>query len=362
MRQHPNRYADHDGPPRAVRNLDDWTQEKCRADRDLDAEIDARDDADKKRRAAIPDVYEVADRVLAPLLAEVDITSVPRRLKQDVDDALAARGVKKPNRKQKITEAMRLLAGDKAAGDIELSLGLTLAAALLWEPQGGWKAHAPRGPRREGFTSLRHVLAAAFEDVTLGVSAIPLEVAQNRARTRSIDGECFISASHSSSGRARNASALDRTIDAQALIFRSTVDVGLVPLLFERHVMGKHQSRDAMLEELHRREARSRKKRTQMVNVNDPSDTHFAMMPTVSLPPRPGKGATDSELAAWRLACGVLLWGEAPDQEQHNRKHDGALLRAVRDAEDALRKAMGIEVPPRPARPSRISEAGYANA
>jgi hypothetical protein len=340
MRAHPNRYANADGPPRAVRNLDDWTQEGGRQDRALDAAIDARDESDKRRRAAIPDVYEVAERVLAPLLDEVPKTT-PRRLRQDIDERLAARGVEKPNRAQRIAEARRLLAGDKAASDIELSLGLTLAAALLWEPQGGWKAHAPRGPRREGFTSLRHVLASAFEDVTLGVSAIPLEVAQNRARTRSLDGEVFVAASHSSSGRARNASALDRTIDAQAVIYRSTVDLGLVSLLFERHVMGKHTSRDAMLDELQRREARK---------------------PTVSLPPRPGKGATDSELAAWRLACGVLLWGEAPDQEQHNRKHDGALLRAVRDAEDALRKAMGIEVPPRPARPSRISEAGYANA
>jgi hypothetical protein len=340
MRAHPNRYANADGPPRAVRNLDDWTQEGGRQDRALDAAIDARDESDKRRRAAIPDVYEVAERVLAPLLDEVPKTT-PRRLRQDIDERLAARGVEKPNRAQRIAEARRLLAGDKAASDIELSLGLTLAAALLWEPQGGWKAHAPRGPRREGFTSLRHVLASAFEDVTLGVSAIPLEVAQNRARTRSLDGEVFVAASHSSSGRARNASALDRTIDAQAVIYRSTVDLGLVSLLFERHVMGKHTSRDAMLDELQRREARKRK---------------------VMLPARPAKGATDSEQGAWRLACGVVLWGEAPDQEQHNRRHDGALLRAARGAEDALRKAMGIEVRQRPARPSRISEAGYANA
>lgn len=341
MRAFSNRYANHDGPPRAVRNLDDYTQPGGRADRDLDAAIDAREEDAQKRRAAIPDVYEVADRVLAPLLGDIEVTAVPRRLRQDVADALAARGVKNPSRQQKLTEAMRILAGDRAAGDIELSLGITLAAALLWEPQGGWKAHAPRGPRREGFTSLRHLLASAFEDVALGVSAIPLEVAQNRARTRSIDGECFVQASHSSSGRARNAAAVERRADAQAVIFRSTVDLGLVPLLFERHVQDKHKTRDAMLEELHRREARKRR---------------------VMLPARPQRGSTDSEMAAWRLACGVLLWGEASDQDQHNKRHDGALLRAVRDAEDALRKAMGIEVRQRPARPARVSEAGYTHA
>ncbi len=43
MRSHPNRYANHDGPPRAIRNLDDWTQEGGRADRDLDAAIDERE-------------------------------------------------------------------------------------------------------------------------------------------------------------------------------------------------------------------------------------------------------------------------------------------------------------------------------
>jgi hypothetical protein len=341
MRAHPNRYANHDGPPRAVRNLDDWTQEGGRADRDLDAAIDAREDDSRRRRAAIPDVYEVAERVLAPLLGE-KVKSIPRRLRQDVLERLAARGVETPTRAQKLHETRRLLAGLAAAADMEVQLALVLAAAHLWEPQGGWKAHAPRGPRRDGFVSLRHLLASAFEDVTLGVSAIPLEIAQNRARTRSLDGECFVQASHSSSGRARNAPALDRQLDAQAVIYRSTVDLALVPLLFERHALGRHATRDEMLDELQRREARKRK---------------------VMLPGRPGKGATDTEIGGWRLACGVLLWGEAADQEQHNRRHDGALLRAVRDAEDALRKALGMEDRRAPSSRARgISEAGYAHA
>jgi hypothetical protein len=341
-----NRYSHVIGPERALRNLDDWTSDTGREARKLDAACDARDADSRVRKKAVPDVYEVADRVLAPLLDKKSVRSVPARLKQDVTDNLAARGVKHPSKKQRLREATRLLAGIRAAGDIELSLGLLLAAAHLWEPEGGWKAHTPRGPRIEGFSSLQHLLSAAFDSVALGAGCVPLEIAQNRARTRSLDGEVFVQASRSSTGRARGVDALTRSIDAQAIVYRSAVDMSVVPLLFERHVLGRYRSADDMVDELRIREARARK---------------------VALPPRPSSKASESEIEAWRLACGIAVWGEDPEQALHVRHHDRAALRKVTVAEDALRVAIGIKRRGRPAelqgvRSRGIADAGYAHA
>lgn len=316
-------YATCNGPPRAARNLDDWTADGARADRELDAAIESRERTDRERRTAIRDVYAVAELVLEPVVATVEADSVPRRLRQEVAESLAARGVKHPSRDQKIREARRILAGHLAAADMETALALTLAAAHLWAPEGGWKAHVPRGPQREGFRNLRHVLESAYGSDHLGGGSLSLDIAQNRARTRSLPGEVFVQASRSSTGRARAHAAVDRRIDAQAAIWRSGAPLPLVAFLFEREVLGRYPTRETTLDELRRREAGKL---------------------AVTLPAHPSKGASEQEMTAWRVACGEALWGSTDAA----KVKDAALLRGVRDAKRAVKDAAGLgeDAPP----------------
>jgi len=329
----PNRYATHDGPPRAARNLDEWTTEGGREDRRLDDAIGTREAEERARARAIPDVYEVADRVLAPLV-EAQRT-IPRRLRAVVPEALEARGVR-PTRQAQLAEAGRMLAQEKAAEDPELSLALLLRAAMMFRPEGGWRRDTAR-PKGDGFRSVRDLLAAAFTEAEIGAGCLPLEVAQNRARTRSLPGEVFVSATRSSTSRARNATAVDRRLDAQRLIASAHVHPADVRLMFERLVLDRHQrskgemDRDAVVDVLRAR--------------------HAHLM-GIALPVRP-KG----DLADWRAECGKALHGDDA------RAGDARLMVLHEEAEMALRKAIGIgRRKPRTPRASGIAAAGYAHA
>lgn len=316
-----DRYATAIGPERAAHHsLDDWTDDDGREARKLrDAQAEAHR-AERVRSATVPDVYQVADKVLAPLMEET--TTIPRRLRAEIDEGLAARGTR-PTRRAKLQEAARLLAGAKAADDLELALAITLRAALLWAPEGGWRAHSPR-PRGDGFPSLRALLTAAFAEVALGAGPIPMEVAQNRARTRSIAGEVFVSASHSGSSRAKNAAAVDRRADAQTIIARCRVAPAILAIMYERVVLGRHKEPDDLTIGLR---------------------AHAAKMHGIMLPAKPGKDAEPSEIAEWFQAAGIALHGALTegDAERYVLTADRVLVACYEEAEHALRKAIGLE-------------------
>lgn len=322
MRPNHNPYENAHGPPRAARNLDDWTTDKCRADRMLDEQIADRERADRERARAVPDVYEVADRVLAPLVESQ--RTIPRRLRGVIPEALEARGAR-PTRAAQLTEAARMLAQERAASDPELALALLLRAALMFRPEGGWKRdHGPR--KTDGFRSIRDLLMAAFSEAEIGAGSLPLEIAQNRARTRSLPGEVFVHASRSGSSRARNASAVERSMDAQRLIARAHVHPRDVRLLFERFVLGRHDER---------------------VDLVDALRARFATGLGLTLPPRP---KDDAGLPAWRTAVALAVYGpcapgdapEAERQARHTRRGDAALLAVHAEAEQALATAIGL--------------------
>lgn len=319
MRSTYNPYAHCDGPPRALRNLDDWTTEGGRQDRALDEAIADRERADRERARAVPDVYEVADRVLAPLVEKQ--RTVPRRLRAVIPEALEARGVR-PTRAAQLTEAARMLAQEKAASDPELSLALLLRAAMMFRPEGGWKRdHGPR--KTDGFRSVRDLLMAAFSEAEIGAGSMPLEIAQNRARTRSLPGEVFVQASHSGSSRARNAAAVERSLDAQRLIARAHLHPRDVRLLFERHVLGRHTERPDLLDVLRQRSAD---------------------VLGVTLPPRTGLTEDDWRRQAGEALHGPPAPGDGPEAERmarHVRRCDAALLAVHDEAEQALRVAIG---------------------
>lgn len=352
---HHRGYDECDGPPRDPgHSLETWHAEQDQAE-------EAREAEERRATKALPDLYDVADTVLEPLRGPV-LKAVPRRLGRAVTLALAERG-EKPTRENLLLEATRMMAQERAAADPELAVALVLRAALLFRPAGGWSRHAPRERRREGFHSLGALLAAAFSGVAIGQGAIPLEVAQNRGRTRSLDHEVFVQASHSGTSRARNIEAVDRRTDAQALILRSEADLRLLPLLFERHVLGRHRERRELLDELRYREAcrqklalPARPARWGFETVGRRSDGSAIVTPFAA----PG-GTSEAELrkaaeeeAAWQAAVGALLWGEHPEQERHNRIADRKLLRPVEVAEDALLQAIG--------RPRRVVRSRHARS
>lgn len=353
-------YDECDGPPRdPSHSLETWHA--------------AQDDAAAERRAeerraaqALPDLYQVADKVLAPLMGG-PLRAVPRRLGTAARDALEARG-EKPTRENLLLEAARFLAQEQAATDPELAVALLLRAALLFRPAGGWSRQAPRRARGEGFGSLGALLGAAFSELAIGQGVMSLEVAQNRARTRSLGHEVFVQASHSGTSRARNADAVDRRTDAQALIYRSQVDLQLLPLLFERHVLGRYRERAELLDELRHREAQRR----QVALPGRPARWGLARVGTrrdgtvIAVPRDPPAGLSDAEVEqveaeerAWQLAVGVALWGMDLKQEAHIRKSDRGLLRPVEEAEDALLRAIGQprRVSTRASRPVEVVEA-----
>lgn len=321
MRSTHNPYENAHGPPRALRNLDDWTADKCRADRILDAEREdfARAESDRKR--SIPDIYAAARKVLAPLIE--DQRTIPRRLRVAVRESLAARGMHDPPRAAQLAEAALMLAQEKAAKDPELMFAVLLGAAHLWEPEGGWKAHAPRPPKTDGFRSVRDLLMAAFSEAEIGAGSLPLEIAQNRARTRSLPGEVFVHASRSGSSHARNAAAVERSLDAQRLIARAHLHPRDVRLLFERHVLGKHTDRADLLDALRQR---------------------AAAVLGIRLPPRAGLTEDDWRRQAGEALHGPPAPGESPEAERvarHVRRCDAALLAVHDEAEQALRVAIG---------------------
>lgn len=322
MRPVHNPYEHAHGPPRASRNLDDWTTDGGPRDRALDEAITDRERTDRERARAVPDVYEVADRVLAPLVETQ--TSVPRRLRGVIPEALEARGVR-PTRAAQLTEAARMLAQERAASDPELALALLLRAAMMFRPEGGWKRdHGPR--KTDGFRSVRDLLMAAFSEAEIGAGSLPLEIAQNRARTRSLPGEVFVHASRSGSSRARNASAVERSLDAQSLIARAHVHPRDVRLLFERFVLGRYEER---------------------VDLVDALRARAALGLGIPIPVRP---KDDAAIPEWRTAVGLAIHGpcqpgegpEAERQTRHTRKGDATLLAVHQEAEQALATAIGI--------------------
>ena len=352
MREPFNPYAHIDGPERdPSHSLDDWTTEGGRADRELDDAITQREANERALSAAIPDVYEVADRVLAPLVTQ--LRSVPRRLQAEVVEALERRG-KKPTRTAQLAEAAIREAQERAAEDPEIGLALLLRAALLWRPEGGWQSHGPRD-RREGFSSVKDLLGAAFTDLALGAGAIPLEIAQNRARTRSLPGEVFVQASHSGSSNARNATAIDRALDARSIIAKSRVYPGDIEILYAWRVVGLLQDDRALdptapplppakslLAALRQRHAVAR----------------GALLP----PPPKGRPAHDdkpaqpptaAETVEWMRVAGLSLhgplaptMGEAEErfaarETEHLRRADRALYARLHDAESVLAQAIG---------------------
>jgi hypothetical protein len=360
----PHRYDNFDGPPRdASHSLESWHVAADQADA-------AQEAAERRASKALPDLYQVADAVLTPLMGSKPLRAIPRRLGTAARDALDARG-EKLTRENLLLEAARFLAQERAAADPELAVALLLRAALLFRPTGGWSGHAPRGARREGFGSLGALLGAAFSEIPLGMAAIPMEIAQNRARTRSRDGEVFVQASHSGTSRARNAEAVERRTDAQALIYRSQVELSAVSILFERHVLGRYRERADLLDELRYREARRRRLPGTLKDMHTGEEVVSSLPLSMELPARPARwglvtvglrrdltriqlprdppdGISEAELqaaaneeAAWRLAVGVLLWGDHEKQDQHIRRCDRALLRPVEDAETALGAAIG---------------------
>lgn len=355
------------GPPRdPTHSLETWHGAADKADA-------VREAGETRARKVLPDLYDVADTVLAPLMAARP-RAVPRRLGTAVRDALEARG-EKPTRENLLLEAARFLAQEKAAADPELAVALLLRAALLFRPAGGWSSQAPRAKSREGFGSLAALLGAAFSEVSLGIAAIPLEIAQNRARTRSHAGEVFVHATHSGTSRPRNVDGVERRTDAQALLYRSRVDLALLPLLFERHVLGRYRGRRELLDELRYREGRRRRVSVTLVNEADPADVRretvsLALTPQwpaqpsrwgktlvgrrgdgsfIVVPMDPPSRTPEAELAhaaeeeaRWRAAVGVLLWGVHPKQEAHIQKCDRALVRPVGEAEEMLCAAIGL--------------------
>lgn len=339
----------------ATGGIDAWTLPEGREDRALDAAIAEREASERTTAQAIPDVYEVADKVLAPFLEKQ--TTIPRRLASVMGDSLAARG-QKPTRANRLTEAARMLAQERVADDPELSLALLMRAALLFQPEGGWRPQLPRGPR-DGFDSVRSLLQAAFSDLRLGTGNLNLEIAQNRARTHSLPGEVFISASHCGTASTKNAAAIERSVDAQRLIAKANIHPADVSLLFERHVLTRFKNSDPATE---RRAivaaVRARHARLHGV-VLPPRPALWGVDEDGAPKPRPKKPSpveqahADDLEALWYTAAGLALHGmpeaspddaAAPSQatiERHLRRQDGALLAALDEAENALRKSIG---------------------
>ena len=341
----------------ATGGIDAWTLPEGREDRALDAAIAEREQAERTTAQAIADVYDVADKVLAPFLEKQ--TSVPRRIASVMGDALAARGLKS-TRSNRLAEAARALAQERIAEDPELSLALLMRAALLFQPEGGWR---PDGPRKttEGFHSVRALLQAAFSDLRLGTGNLNLEIAQNRARTHSLPGEVFISASHCGTASTKNAAAIERSVDAQRLLARANIHPADMHILFERHCLDRFKSSDKAIE---RRgltiAARARHARLQGVALPPMpplwgTDEDGAPKPRPKKPSPVEQAHADDLEAIWFIDAGLALHGMpeaahddagAPSQatiERHLRRQDGVLLAALDEAENAVRKVIGQE-------------------
>lgn len=354
----PNWHASmpHDAFP-ATGGLAEWSRPGGREDLALDAAIDQREHAERVAKTAIPDVYEVADAVLAPLLGKT--TSVPRRLRAAVDETLTKRGAKL-TRGNRLAEAARMAAQDRLADDPEMSLALLLRAALLFKPDGGWQTSSPRSPHGS-FPSVRALLAAAFSERRLGAGEISFEVAQNRARTHSLPGEVHVVASRCGTSRAKNADAIERACDAQRILAKSNLHPADILLLFEKLVLDRFKRSDKAAE---RRAlvsaARARHARVHSIAL--PPLPHLWGIDADGTPkPRPKKPTpseqdhADTLEATWFEACGVALHGlpepseedaGAPSQatvDRHIAKHDRGLLALIDEAEQTLRKAIGQE-------------------
>lgn len=348
------RYADVEGPPRDPRHsLDDWTLDKGREDRHLDAAIAEREAREKTRGASTPDVYEVASKVLDPFLNPQ--RSIPRRYVRTIEDALAAQGLK-PTRANKLRMAAHFMAQEKIAEDPELSLALLMRAAFLFKPEGGWHSTGPR-KRTEGFPSVRALLIAAFSELRLGAGETSFEVAQNRARTHSLPGEVFVSASHSGTSNARNASAIERSCDAQRILAQSGVHPSDIRLLFARLVLDLYRLPD---EQQARREwtIAVRARFAPSLGATLPTrPTPWGKDPRTGRPKPPPKDAPPSEVDAaakaedaWFLAAGLALHGDppapedprdTPSPERHIAKGDRALCATVDEAEQRIRTMIG---------------------
>lgn len=339
----------------ATGGLAAWTAPGDREDRALDDAIEERKAAERALAQSTPDVYEVADKVLAPLLEKQ--TSVPRRLAPVMEQALAARGLK-PTRSNRLQEAARMLAQERAAADPELSLALLLRAALLFEPDGGWSPLRPSAPR-DGFSSVRALLAAAFSDLRLGAGDINLSIAQNRARTHSLPGEVFVSPSHCGTSNAKNAAAIERACDAQRLIAKTRVHPADVQILFEKLCLERFKNSDSAAEQRALTVAvRARHARLHGVTLPPPPplwglDDDGAPKPRPKKPTPSEQAHADDLEVRWFLDAGLALHGTpepgpddagAPGQatcERHVARHDRALLALLDEAEDALRRAIG---------------------
>lgn len=341
----------------ATGGIDAWTLPEGREDRALDAAIAEREASERTTAQAIPDVYDVADKVLAPFLEKQ--TSVPRRIASVMGDALAARGLKS-TRSNRLAQAARALAQERIADDPELSLALLMRAALLFQPEGGWR---PDGPRKsaEGFHSVRALLQAAFSELRLGTGNLNLEIAQNRARTHSLPGEVFISASHCGTASTKNAAAIERACDAHRIIAKANIHPADVRILFEKVALDRFKSSDPATERRALTVAvRARHART--LGVTLPAmpplwglDSDGAPKPRPKKPTPSEQDHADDLQAIWYIDAGIVLHGMpeaseadagAPSQatiEKHLRRRDGALLAALDEAENALRRAIGQE-------------------
>lgn len=341
----------------ATGGLSEWTADKGREDLALDAAVAAREQEERDTSRTMPDLYAVADAVLAPLMEEQ--ISVPRRLLDAIKETLTARGVK-PTRANQLKEAARMMAQDRAAADPEMSLALLMRAALLFKPEGGWQSTGPR-KSTEGFHSVRALLQAAFSELRLGTGDINLDVAQSRARTYSVPGEVFISATHCGTANAKNAAAIERACDAQRIIAKANIHPADVRILFEKVALDRFKSSDPATERRALTVAvRARHART--LGVTLPAMPPLWGLDSDGAPKSRPKKPTPSEQdhaddlqAIWYIDAGIVLHGMpeaseddagAPSQatiEKHLRRRDGALLAALDEAENALRRAIGQE-------------------
>lgn len=360
------RYADHEGPERdPLHSLDDWTAEKCRADMELDAAIAAREDAERATCKSAHDVYEVADAVLAPL-RDQNLQATPDDILAAVRTTLRERGARL-TRKNMLEEAARVLAQQRAANDPELALALLLRAALMFKPEAGWQTRGQRA-RTDGFATVSALLTAAFCDLALGAGALSFEVAENRARTRSLPGEIFVQETHSSAGRAKNSAAIERSVDAQRIIAKTGLRADEVHAIYEVHVLGRHKK------DVDGRQRIDRESIIPMLRARRASRWGIALPPRPVAATLPKKASDGERLAArlaheqatadWYLAAGLALHGPLPPMpddappldeaatveraRRYVRRHDAGLVAAFFEADDRLKAAIG-QAPPRAA-------------
>lgn len=290
-----------EAPPRDPRhNLDEWIAEQ-------DSRAQREERARREEVRSTRDVYEVADKVLAPFMSSAP-DAVPRGTLAKCTRALIERG-QRVTRASLLAEAARRSAQEAAARDPELAVAITLRAAYLFNLQG----EQPRRKGRGGFSSVGALLAAAFSEWELGLGPPPRD------------------AEH-----ARGENSVDRRVDAQAVLYRSRVDLSLLPLLFERRVLGRYATRAALSDELRLRAIH------EAMGGGEWGDAARKRV-AERLPRKPVEHVKPTEtereahrlaMKEWREKVTAEAWGGGPPRDKD-------LLRAVEDAEYALQLAVG---------------------